>query len=145
VADHCVLDYSRQPPRLCCLRCGTEETFTLPMPVRQLVVISDSFIKEHRRCQGGGLMDAIRAELEHIYQLVNQREADLAEREEALAAAMELVSVDPAVQAAFRDGINLERSRWLALIDERIEMLSRASISYTVLKSLRDTGGHCHA
>ena len=54
VADHCVLDYSRQPPRLCCLRCGTEETFTLPMPVRQLVVISDSFIKEHRRCQGGG-------------------------------------------------------------------------------------------
>ena len=36
---------------------------------------------------GGGLMDAIRAELEHIYQLVNQREADLAEREEALAAA----------------------------------------------------------
>lgn len=85
-------------------------------------------------------MDAIRVELERIYQLVNEREADLAEREEALAAAMELVSVDPSVQAAFRDGINLERCRWLALIDERIEMLGRASISHTVLKSLRDAG-----
>lgn len=52
--DHCVFDYSRQPPRLLCSRCGYEETITLPMPIRQLVVISDSFVKEHRFCREGG-------------------------------------------------------------------------------------------
>ena len=52
MADHCVLDYSRQPPRLICTRCGTEETITLPMPIRQLVVISDSFVADHRFCKG---------------------------------------------------------------------------------------------
>lgn len=54
MVDHCIFDYSRQPPRLRCLRCCTEETVTLPMPIKQLVVISDSFVKDHRRCQGGG-------------------------------------------------------------------------------------------
>lgn len=50
-ADHTVLDYSSQPPRLRCLCCGVEEPITLPMPIRQLVVISDSFAKDHRRCK----------------------------------------------------------------------------------------------
>ena len=85
-------------------------------------------------------MDTIRAELERVYQLVSQREEALNEREQALAAAMELAAVDPAVRAAFHDGVREERRRWLGLIDERIEMLNRASISWTVLKSLRDAG-----
>jgi hypothetical protein len=97
-------------------------------------------------------MDAIRAELERVYQLVaaevevqarakmRQQQMELEDREAALAAAMELASVDPAVRAAFRDGIAEERGRWLALIDERMEMLRKASISYTVLKALRDAG-----
>lgn len=50
--DHCVFDYSRQPPRLLCSRCGYEETITLPMPIRQLVVIGDSFAYLHRFCKG---------------------------------------------------------------------------------------------
>lgn len=97
-------------------------------------------------------MDSIRFELERVYQIVTteaelqakaklrQQQADLDEREAAVAAAMELVSVDPAVCAAFHDGIIEERGRWLALIDERMEMLRKASISYTVLKALRDAG-----
>ena len=85
-------------------------------------------------------MDTIRAELERVYQLVSQREEVLNEREAALAAAMELAAVDPAVRAAFRDGIAEERYRWLALIDERLDMLRHDSVSYTALKSLRDAG-----
>ena len=85
-------------------------------------------------------MDTIRAELERVYQLVSQREEVLNEREAALAAAMELAAVDTAVRAAFRDGIAEERYHWLALIDERLDMLRHDSVSYTVLKSLRDAG-----
>ena len=85
-------------------------------------------------------MDTIRAELERVYQLVSQREAALNEREAALAAAMELAAVDPSVRAAFHDGIQEERRRWLALIDERLDMLRHDSVSYTVLKSLRNAG-----
>lgn len=51
MADHVVLDYSRQPPRLRCLHCCIEEKITLPMPIRQMVVISDSFAKLHRHCE----------------------------------------------------------------------------------------------
>ena len=50
MTDHCVIDYSRQPPRLLCTRCGYEETITLPMPIKQLVVITDSFAAEHKHC-----------------------------------------------------------------------------------------------
>lgn len=35
MTDHCILDYSRQPPRLLCTRCGYEETITLPIRIRQ--------------------------------------------------------------------------------------------------------------
>lgn len=98
-------------------------------------------------------MDSIRTELERVYQLcVSDAEAraraelqsqrrELEDREAALAAAMELASVDPAVRAAFHDGIAEERGRWLALIDERLDMLRHDSVSYTVLKALRDVGG----
>lgn len=50
MADHLILDYSRQPHRMRCLHCGANEPITLPMPIRQVVVITDSFAKEHRRC-----------------------------------------------------------------------------------------------
>ena len=97
-------------------------------------------------------MDTIRAELERVYQLVTneaelqaqaklrQQQADLEEREAALAAAMELASVDPAVRAAFHDGIIEERRRWLALVDERISYFEPRSGIYCVLAALRKTG-----
>lgn len=97
-------------------------------------------------------MDTIRAELERVFQLVTseaelqaqarlrQQRADLEEREAALAAAMELASVDPAVQAAFHDGIAEERARWLALIDQRLTYFGHRTVTYTVLEALRQAG-----
>lgn len=64
-------------------------------------------------------------------------EAELSEREQALAAAMELATVDSRTRAAFFDGIAEERGRVIALINAQIEMLSRASISHAVLIALR--------
>lgn len=34
-----------------CLHCGTEESINLPMPIRQVVVITNSFIDEHKHCK----------------------------------------------------------------------------------------------
>lgn len=82
-------------------------------------------------------MEAIRQELERLYQMVEAREAALDEREQAVAAAMEMLTVDPAVRAAFRDGITEERSRVLALIDQQVELLRRGTVSHTVLRTLR--------
>lgn len=101
-------------------------------------------------------MDSIRAELERIYQIVNseaelkasaklrQQQMELEQREAALAAAMELANVDPAVRAAFHDGIAEERSRWLAMIDERLEYFQPRSGIYSVLQTLRKTGEGSH-
>jgi len=97
-------------------------------------------------------MDTIRAELERMFQLVTseaelqaqaklrQQQAALDEREAALAAAMELASVDPAVRAAFHDGIAEERGRWLALLDERLAYFEPKSGIYCVLDTLRKAG-----
>jgi hypothetical protein len=73
----------------------------------------------------------------HITEALQRLEADLAEREAALAAAMELTSVDRRVQAAFFDGIAEERARVITLITAQIDMLSRGAISHTVLHTLR--------
>lgn len=94
------------------------------------------------------MADHLHAELERVYQLViseaelqakaklRQQQAYLEEREAALAAAMELASVDPAVRAAFRDGIAEERGRVLALIDARLDLLAHSS-SAIILRTLR--------
>lgn len=94
-------------------------------------------------------MDTIRQELERVYQLVTseadlraqtklrQQQLELEQREAALAAAMELASVDGATRAAFHDGRMEERSRVLTLIDVQLHTLSRSGISHTVLTTLR--------
>lgn len=70
------------------------------------------------------------------------READayvqqLEARERELAAAAEQLSQDPAVQAAFRDGIQHERGRVLTLISIQLDMLSRGGTNALVLDALR--------
>jgi hypothetical protein len=97
-------------------------------------------------------MDPIRQELERVYQLVTSeaqvqataklqaQRQELEQREAALAAAMELASVDPAVRAAFHDGIFEERSRWLALINERLAYFNPGTVIYSVLETLRRAG-----
>lgn len=97
-------------------------------------------------------MDPIRAELERVYQLVTteahhqaaaklrQQQMELEQREAALAAAMELASVDPAVRAAFHDGILEERRRWLALVDSRLACFDTRTTAFAVLDALRKAG-----
>ena len=94
-------------------------------------------------------MDAYRQQLEQLLVTAStdavatamarlqHRVADLEEREAALAAAMELANVDGAVRAAFHDGRMEERDRVLKLIDTQLDMLSRTSISRTLLHALR--------
>ena len=51
MVDHCVFDYSSQPHRMRCLHCGAEMPITLPIAIRELAAISDTFTAEHRRCR----------------------------------------------------------------------------------------------
>ena len=51
MADHCILDYKQEPQKMRCLHCGAEEPINLPMPIRQVVVITNSFIDEHKHCK----------------------------------------------------------------------------------------------
>lgn len=82
-------------------------------------------------------MDTIRAELERVLLLATEQEQQLREREQAIAAAMELMSVDERVQMAFNDGICEERCRILKLIDTQLEWYERGSLSCCGLTALR--------
>jgi hypothetical protein len=49
--DHCVLDYAHQPPVFRCLGCADIHEVQLPMPVIELVKLSDQFVARHRACR----------------------------------------------------------------------------------------------
>lgn len=50
MTDHCVLDYSSQPPQFRCKWCGGFEPISLPMAVTELVRRSDVFTAMHQHC-----------------------------------------------------------------------------------------------
>lgn len=50
MSDHCVFDYSKQPPTFRCLICGATREAQLPMAVTELVKLSDTFTRGHRSC-----------------------------------------------------------------------------------------------
>jgi mevalonate kinase len=94
-------------------------------------------------------MDAIRLQLEKLLEQATsdaerqahhqlaQATAELAEREQAVAAAMELATVDHAVQRAFNDGICEERTRVLKLIEVQQGYLKRGGVTHLGLTALR--------
>jgi hypothetical protein len=49
--DHCVLDYTHQPPVFRCIGCGDIHEVKLPMPFFELVKLSDQFGARHRACR----------------------------------------------------------------------------------------------
>lgn len=51
MTDHCVLDYSRQPPQIRCLRCGFAEDLQLPMDIRAFEAMTRRLEAGHRACQ----------------------------------------------------------------------------------------------
>lgn len=75
----------------------------------------------------------LRSKLEEILAI----ETDLEQRESNLAAAMELVAIEPRVRMAYQDGRSDERARVLTLINAQADMLCRGGFSHTVLSALR--------
>lgn len=64
-------------------------------------------------------------------------DAELQEREAALAAASELCSTDARVRAAYHDGRSDERARILTLLQAQTDTLDEAGLSFAVLSTLR--------
>ena len=73
--------------------------------------------------------------------MVEARERELAEsidaRERELAAMAEQLSQDPAVLAAFQQGVEYERMRVLVLIDAQLSTLFGANINALALRAHR--------
>jgi hypothetical protein len=51
MTDHLVVDVSRQPPRILCLRCGLAEDLPLPMAIDALPALTRRLVAGHRACQ----------------------------------------------------------------------------------------------
>lgn len=51
MTDHLVVDASRQPPRIRCLRCGFSEDLPLPMAIDALPALTRRLVARHRACQ----------------------------------------------------------------------------------------------
>lgn len=49
-SDHCRLDYSAVPNRFVCEHCGLHQPLSLPMPITEVVALSDAFVQWHRHC-----------------------------------------------------------------------------------------------
>ena len=87
-------------------------------------------------------LDKIRRDLERIIQETTaERHHQLDMREQELAAAMELLSVDPRVVAAFNDGAAEARRRVQLLIQEQLEYLRPCSSTAVVLRRLSELVG----
>jgi LmbE family N-acetylglucosaminyl deacetylase len=83
----------------------------------------------------------IRAGLERLLQSTAERHQQLDIREQELAAAMELLSIDPRIQAAFNDGAAEARRRVQLLIQEQLNYLRPCSSTALVLKRLSEQVG----
>ena len=79
--------------------------------------------------------------------MAEARDRELAEsietRERELAAMAEQLSQDPAVQAAFQQGVQYERARVMVLIDAQLDMLQRGTINALVLSAHRQQVMEC--
>ena len=50
MADHLIIDASRQPPQIRCLHCGFAQDLQLPMPIKDLVALERRINAQHRGC-----------------------------------------------------------------------------------------------
>lgn len=51
LADHLIIDASRQPSQIRCLHCGFAQDLQLPMPINDLVALERRISAEHRACK----------------------------------------------------------------------------------------------
>ena len=83
----------------------------------------------------------IRQGLERLLATTAERHHQLDIREQELAAAMELLAVDPRVQAAFNDGAAEARRRVQLLIQEQLGYIEPRSNTAVVLRRLAELVG----
>lgn len=86
-------------------------------------------------------LQSIRANLERLLDLTAERHHQLDQREQELAAAMELLAVDPRITAAFADGAAEARRRVQLLIHEQLGYLRPCSSTALVLRRLSELVG----
>jgi hypothetical protein len=51
MADHLIIDASRQPSQIRCLHCGFAQDLQLPMAITELVALERRINAEHRGCK----------------------------------------------------------------------------------------------
>jgi hypothetical protein len=51
MADHIVIDASRQPAQIRCLHCGFAQDLRLPMAIHELVALERWITFKHRKCK----------------------------------------------------------------------------------------------
>jgi F0F1-type ATP synthase delta subunit len=86
-------------------------------------------------------LTTIRRNLESLLDSTAEQHHQLDIREQELAAAMELLAVDPRVVAAFNDGAAETRRRVQLLIQEQLSYLSPQSSTRIVLRRLSELVG----
>jgi F0F1-type ATP synthase delta subunit len=86
-------------------------------------------------------LTTIRRNLERLLDQTAEQHHQLDIREQELAAAMELLSVDPRIVAAFNDGAAEARRRVQLLIQEQLAYLSPQSSTRLVLCRLAELVG----
>ena len=86
-------------------------------------------------------LDTIKQSLERLLNQTAERHHQLNIREQELAAAMELLSIDPRIIAAYNDGHADAYLRVRLLIQEQLEYLSPKSSTALVLRRLAELVG----
>lgn len=84
----------------------------------------------------------IRRNLERLLDATAEQHHQLDQREQELAAAMELLAVDPRIVAAFNDGAAEARRRVQLLIQEQLDYLRPCSSTALVLRRLSELVGN---
>lgn len=80
-----------------------------------------------------------------LRQQLNRMLDDVEQREAAIAAALEELTVDGAMHSCWSQAQQVERDRVLCLIDQQIEQLDSAGMNVIPLRTLRGVVAQTHA
>jgi hypothetical protein len=51
IPEHIVLDYSKQPPEMVCVNCGSRRPWHLPAPISDVIKQGKVFAESHKYCK----------------------------------------------------------------------------------------------
>ena len=55
MADHLIIDASRQPTQIRCTVCGAAQDLRFPIPIKELATLEREWAAAHRRCGNRGV------------------------------------------------------------------------------------------